>query len=90
MREPSNCIAFVVHSEAGQPGDGRVRLQQRAFDKPNDPGLWDTLVGGLVSHGEMTAETLIRETWEEAGLRLQDLVDLQAGGAFDVSKPSAD
>jgi len=74
----------------GRTPDGCVWLQQRAFEKPSDPGLWDTLVGSLVSHGEMLAETLMRETWEEAGLRLQDLVDLQAGGAFGVSKPSVD
>lgn len=79
----------AVHLVGFAP-DGRVWLQQRAFDKPNDPGQWDTLVGGLVAHGETLAETLQRETWEEAGLRLRDLVDLQAGGAFNVSKPSAD
>jgi len=79
----------AVHLVVRTP-EGRVWLQQRAFDKPNDPGLWDTLVGGLVAHGETPADTLQRETWGEAGLRLQDLADLQAGGAFEVIKPSAD
>lgn len=74
----------------GRTPEGRVWLQQRAFDKPNDPGLWDTLVGGLVAHGETLVDTLQRETWEEAGLRLQVLAELQAGGAFEVIKPSAD
>jgi len=74
----------------GRTPDGRVWLQQRAFDKPNDPGLWDTLVGGLVAHRETLTETLQRETWEEAGLRLHDLTGLHAGGEFVVSKPSAD
>lgn len=79
----------AVHLVGRTPG-GRVWLQQRAFDKPNDPGLWDTLVGGLVAHGETLADTLQRETWEEAGLRPHDLTELHAGGAFDVGKPSAD
>jgi len=26
-----------------------IWVQQRALDKANDPGLWDTLMGGMVS-----------------------------------------
>src|SRR5690606_2148345 len=37
----------AVHLAAWAP-DGRYWLQLRAFDKPNDPGKWDTLVGGMV------------------------------------------
>lgn len=72
----------------GFTDDGRVWLQQRALDKANDPGLWDTLVGGLVAHGETVTDTLQRETWEEAGLRLHALKDLWPGGTFHVTKPS--
>lgn len=72
----------------GFTAKGRVWLQQRAFNKANDPGLWDTLVGGLVAHGETLADTLQRETWEEAGLRLHALSDLLPGGSFQVTKPS--
>jgi len=72
----------------GLAPDGRVWLQQRAFNKANDPGLWDTMVGGLVAQGETRDQALVRETWEEAGLRLLDLSDIRPGGVFDVSKPS--
>jgi 8-oxo-dGTP pyrophosphatase MutT (NUDIX family) len=46
---------------------GHVWLQQRAFDKANDPGLWDTLMGGMVAAGDTLDTALERETWEEAG-----------------------
>ena len=56
--------------------DGRYWLQQRAFDKDTDPGLWDTLAGGLVGteviNGLRKRENLKlatqREAWEEAGV----------------------
>jgi len=74
----------------GLAPDGRVWLQQRAFDKANDPGRWDTMVGGLVAWRETHAEALARETWEEAGLVLGDLQPLPASGVFHISKPVSD
>ncbi len=73
----------------GLAPDGRVWLQQRAFNKANDPGLWDTLVGGLVAQGEMRGQALERETWEEAGLVLSDLLPVQAEGVVEISKPGS-
>ncbi len=70
----------------GWRSDGCLWLQQRAFTKPNDPGLWDTLMGGTVSAGETVQQTLARETWEEAGLHLADLTGLRWGGQFTASR----
>lgn len=75
----------AVHLVAWR-SDGRLWLQQRAHTKPNDPSLWDTLMGGTVSAGETTADTLVRETWEEAGLHLADLTDLRWGGQFTATR----
>jgi 8-oxo-dGTP pyrophosphatase MutT (NUDIX family) len=69
---------------------GRVWVQQRAFDKATDPGLWDTLVGGLVAAGESTRQALERETWEEAGLQLGDLPSVQPFGRITVRRPVAE
>jgi len=69
---------------------GRVWVQQRAFDKATDPGQWDTLVGGLVAAGESTWQALERETWEEAGLCLGDLHGVQAFGRITVRRPVAE
>ena len=75
----------AVHLVAWR-SDGCLWLQQRAHTKPNDPSLWDTLMGGTVSAGETIADTLVRETWEEAGLHLADLTGLRWGGQFTASR----
>lgn len=66
--------------------DGRVWIARRAAHKTTDPGLWDTLVGGLVAAGETPAEALVRESAEEAGLALEDLADSRVVGEFVVSR----
>jgi len=76
----------AVHLSALAP-DGAVWVQQRAFDKPTDPGKWDTLVGGLVPAGESLADALARETWEEAGLRPAQLQGLCYGGRVLTRRP---
>jgi 8-oxo-dGTP pyrophosphatase MutT (NUDIX family) len=77
----------AVHLTAQAP-DGRTWVQQRAFNKPNDPGLWDTLMGGMVSAADTLAQALERETWEEAGLRLDQLHGLAHAGHLLISRPS--
>lgn len=75
----------AVHLVAWR-SDGCLWLQQRAHTKPNDPGLWDTLMGGTVSGNESVQQTLVRETWEEAGLHIADLTDLCWQGRFMASR----
>ncbi len=67
-----------------------VWVQQRSVRKANDPGHWDTLVGGMVAASDDAHSALLRESWEEAGLRPVALEDLCAGGRIDVRRPSAD
>jgi len=78
----------AVHLVGFAP-DGRVWVQQRAFDKAVDPGRWDTLMGGQVSAGESVAETLERETQEEAGLAIADLIDVDHTDRITVRRPVA-
>ncbi|HAU57466.1 MAG TPA: NUDIX hydrolase [Comamonadaceae bacterium] len=77
----------AVHLVGLAPG-GRMWVQQRAFDKPNNPGQWDTLMGGMVSAADTLDQALARETWEEAGLRMSALVDVVHGGQVDFERPS--
>jgi 8-oxo-dGTP pyrophosphatase MutT (NUDIX family) len=83
---PLGITTFAVHLIGRHP-DGRTWVQQRALDKATDPGLWDTLMGGLRAAGESIHDTLERETWEEAGLRLADLRDLRPLGRFTMRRP---
>ena len=79
----------AVHLVGLRP-DGAVWVQQRSFSKPNDPGLWDTLMGGTVAGLETVADTLERETWEEAGLHLAALGDVTHHGHFTATRPVPD
>ena len=83
---PLGIATRAVHLVVGDAA-GSVWVQRRALDKAVDPGLWDTTMGGLMAAGESVAETLRRETWEEAGLRLDQLLDVQAFGRFTVKRP---
>lgn len=83
---PLGIATRAVHLVVGD-GHGGAWLQQRALDKAVDPGLWDTTMGGLVSAGESTRDSLARETWEEAGLRLDQMTPVLALGRFTVRRP---
>ncbi len=72
----------------GRAPDGRIWVQQRSKTKPNNPGMWDTLMGGMVSAADTLQQALERETWEEAGLRLPALHGVELGGQVDFSRPS--
>ena len=86
---PLGIATHAVHL-VGFDERGDVWVQQRAFDKATDPCLWDTLMGGLASARESIAQTLARETWEEAGLRVDDLRGVQSFGRMTVRRPVAE
>lgn len=86
---PLGITTHAVHL-VGRRADGRVWVQQRALDKATDPGLWDTLMGGLMAFGESVQTTLERETWEEAGLRVEALREITPRTRITVRRPVAE
>jgi len=62
----------AVHLNAWTP-TGELWIARRAMSKSTDPGMWDTLVGGLVGAGEDPDLALVRECAEEAGLSPDDI-----------------
>ena len=64
---PLGLLTRAVHLNAWSIR-GDLWVARRALDKATDPGLWDTLVGGLVGQGESDDLALERESAEEAGL----------------------
>ncbi len=86
---PLGIATAAVHL-VGQTPDGRHWVQQRSLKKSNDPGLWDTLMGGMVSAADTVESALERETWEEAGLKMPALQNLSYGGRITTRRPCAD
>ena len=76
---PIACVGGLAYDEAG-----RLLLVQRA----NEPGrgLW-SVPGGRVEPGEDDSAALVREMWEETGLRVtpDELVGRVQRGPFAIS-----
>jgi 8-oxo-dGTP pyrophosphatase MutT (NUDIX family) len=72
VMRPLGLITRAVHL-SGWSQDGKLWVARRSLTKATDPGMWDTLVGGLVSAGEPADLALERESDEEAGLDAADI-----------------
>ena len=72
----AHCNGYVADRD-GRPT--HLWIARRAYDKATDPGMLDNLVGGGVPHGQTPAETVQREGWEEAGLRLAQMSGIEPG-----------
>ncbi len=80
----------AVHLVGWVGGGQAMWVQQRSLTKANDPGQWDTLMGGMVSAADSVELALERETWEEAGLHIAALHAVQHGGQVRIQRPIQD
>lgn len=86
---PLGIATRAVHLVGITP-DAGMWVQQRSFTKANDPGMWDTLMGGMVSAQDTLQTALERETFEEAGLLLNQLRNLRYGGCVTLRRPTGE
>ena len=86
---PLGIATRAVHLVGRTPA-GRMWVQQRALNKANDPGQWDTLMGGMISAQDSLQTALARETQEEAGLDVNTLGHLRHGGCVRICRPADD
>lgn len=75
----AHCNGFVADAR-GRPT--HLWIAQRSLAKATDPGMLDNLVGGGVPDGQTPLEALLREGWEEAGLRPADMQGVAAGSVL--------
>lgn len=86
---PLGIATRAVHL-VGRTADGSFWVQQRAASKPTHPLQWDTLMGGMVSAVDTVDTALVRETWEESGIRVTEVTAMRRGGKFTMRKPSGE
>jgi 8-oxo-dGTP pyrophosphatase MutT (NUDIX family) len=67
---------------AGRPS--HLWIARRSHSKPTDPGRLDNMVGCGVALGQTPRDAVIREGWEEAGLRPAQMAALVTGGLVDL------
>jgi len=70
----------------GFTADAGMWIARRSASKAIDPGLLDNLCAGGVAAGESLLATVIRELYEEAGIRLRPDHGLHAAGSVVVGR----
>ena len=62
-------------------GAPQMWIARRAEEKPIDPGKLDNLAAGRISRGMTPFETLLKESWEEAGIKSELAHTAKSAGA---------
>lgn len=79
----AHCNGYVA-DEQGRPT--HLWVARRSWSKATDPGKLDNLIGGGVPWGQSPEDTVIREGWEEAGLRPHAMQGLRRGGVLELDR----
>jgi 8-oxo-dGTP pyrophosphatase MutT (NUDIX family) len=88
---------FGIHTYAAHV-NGLVRTQdgiamwlaRRSPTKAIDPGMLDNLVGGGIASGMSIAATVVKESWEEAGIPAAIAATASTTGEITLVRESAD
>ena len=79
----AHCNGYVADAK-GRPT--HLWVARRSWSKATDPGKLDNLIGGGVPWNQSPEETVVREGWEEAGLRPLDMQGLRRGGVLELDR----
>jgi 8-oxo-dGTP pyrophosphatase MutT (NUDIX family) len=83
---------YAAHVNGLVDGEGAASMwfARRSATKPIDPGMLDNLVGGGIAAGHTIAETVIKESWEEAGIDAALAGRARHVGTVDVRRMQPD
>lgn len=78
-------LAYGVHANGFTRRDGQLHIwvAKRSMTKPTFPGQWDNMVGGGLTAGYTHREILVKETDEEAGLNVDDMLATEFIGCLN-------
>jgi 8-oxo-dGTP pyrophosphatase MutT (NUDIX family) len=79
----AHCNGWVAGA-GGEPA--ALWIARRSATKATDPGKLDNLIGGGVAHGQTPWQALVREGWEEAGLRPAEMQAARACGVIELRR----
>jgi 8-oxo-dGTP pyrophosphatase MutT (NUDIX family) len=82
--------AVHVNGHTARDGGDRLWIARRSDRKPIDPGMLDNLVGGGVAAGLGVRETLIKESFEEAGIDRELASSARAAGEIAICREQPD
>ena len=82
--------AAHVNGVVGEGAGARLWFARRSPTKAVDPGLLDNLVGGGIAAGASVEETVVKESFEEAGIDRALALSARPAGALHVRRPMFD
>lgn len=83
---------FAAHVNGLVDEGGAVSMwfARRSATKAIDPGMLDNLVGGGIAAGQAVTGTVIKESWEEAGIGAEIAQSARAAGTVDIGRLQQD
>jgi 8-oxo-dGTP pyrophosphatase MutT (NUDIX family) len=79
-------MSYAAHVNGLTVIDGvpLVWIARRSHAKPIDPDRLDNMVGGRIARGSSPKETVVKESWEEAGITAERSYSARAAGAVSI------
>jgi 8-oxo-dGTP pyrophosphatase MutT (NUDIX family) len=80
-------MTYAVHLNGivkYRDGAPQLWIARRSDTKATDPGMLDNVVAGGIGWGMDVLPTLVKECWEEAGMRAELAQTAERGGTFHV------